>query len=47
MSKSSGALKTMYKNATTEEERKKIGSELNTRGFYNKNGKWTSKGGGR
>lgn len=47
VSKSFGSLKTMYKNASTEEERKRILAELNSRGFYNKNGRWTSKGGGR
>ena len=45
-SKSSSQLKTMYKNASPEEQ-KKIASEMAIRGFYRKDGKWYSRGGGR
>lgn len=46
VSKSSSALKTMYRNASPE-EKKIIAAELASRGFYRKNDKWTSMGGGR
>lgn len=47
VSMSSSKLKTLYKNASSEEERKRIGTELTIRGFYRKNGRWSSMGGGR
>lgn len=46
VSKSSSALKTMYRNASPE-EKKIIAAELTSRGFYRKNDRWTSMGGGR
>lgn len=47
ISMSSSKLKTLYNNASSEEERKRIGTELTIRGFYRKNGRWSSMGGGR
>ena len=44
---SSNKLKTMYNGATSDDVRRRIAAELNARGFYNRNGKWRSQGGGR
>ena len=42
ISKSVSQLKNMYKNAT-EDEKAKIRAELNSRGYYRKNGRWATK----
>lgn len=48
VSLSTSTLKRMYKNAPSDEEKKKIGAELNSRGYYGgTTKKWKSIGGGR
>ena len=47
VSMSSNKLKTLYNQSSSDEVKRRIAAEMNSRGFYMNNGKWKTRGGGR